>query len=120
MGYQPYELCHVSRFDLQDLPAPRVLSGVVFEPCPGLRFPDEGAVTAMLDRAETNPERAHGIFVNLPMLRSFAAPGEPVGFLARVAGDPVGLVHGYTNGEQLLISLLCVDPAFRGRGVPLG
>ena len=37
-----------------------------------------------------------------------------------MAGDPVGLVHGYTNGEQLLISLLCVDPAFRGRGIALG
>ncbi len=118
-GYEPYELCHVSRFALQDLPEPRTLSGVSFEPCPALRFPDEDAVTAMLDRAETNPERAHGMFLNLPMLRSFAAPGEPLGFLARVAGDPVGLVHGYTHGEQLLISLLCIDPAFRGRGIAL-
>ncbi len=118
-GYEAYELGHVSRLDLQDLPEPRLLLGVSFDACPRLRFADEGAVAAMLDRAETNPERMHGIFRNLHLLREVASSGTPVGFLARVGSDPVGLVHGLMNEDQMLISLLCVDPGYRGRGIAL-
>ena len=118
-GYQAYELCHVSRFDLVDLPEPRRVAGVRFHSCSRLRFADEDAVTAMLDRAETNPERAHGMFLTLDAIRSFSTPGTPIGFLARVQGQPVGLIHGSQNADQLLISYLCVDPAFRGRGIAL-
>ena len=118
-GYQPFELCHVSRFDLDGQPEPRRIGGVRFQACSRLRFPDVDAVTGMLDRAETNPERAHGMFLTLDMIRGFSAPGSPIGFLARVGGQPVGLIHGQQTGDQLLISFLCVDPEFRGRGIAL-
>jgi hypothetical protein len=73
----------------------------------------------MLDRAETNSERAHGMFMTLDMIRGFSTPGRSIGFLARVNGQPVALIHGQQNGDQLLISFLCVDPAFRGRCIAL-
>lgn len=118
-GYQQYELCHVSRLDLADVPPQPTAPDLAFEACPDLRFADEDAVLAMLDLAETNPERAHGLFVTPAMMRSFAHGGTPVGFLARIGGVPVGLVHGSVSGDRMLISYLCVDPSFRGRGIAL-
>jgi GNAT superfamily N-acetyltransferase len=115
-GYERYELCHIPRLELDDVPVHTVVPNLVNEACPGLCFADEDAVLAMLDRAETNPERAHGLFVTLAMMRSFAVGGTPVGFLSRVGGAPVGLVHGSVIGDRLMITYLCVDPAFRGLG----
>ena len=118
-GYQRYELCHVSRLDLADATSPTVVPDVAIEACPDLRFADDDAVLAMLDRAETNPERAHGLFVTPTMMRSLATGGTPVGFVARVAGAPIGLIHGSVSGDRMLITYLCVDPPFRGRGIAL-
>ena len=118
-GYQRYELCHVSRLDLADATSPTVVPDVAIEACPDLRFADDDPVLAMLDRAETNPERAHGLFVTPTMMRSFATGGTPVGLVARVAGAPIGLIHGSVSGDRMLITYLCVDPPFRGRGIAL-
>jgi GNAT superfamily N-acetyltransferase len=118
-GYQRYELCHVSRLEPADRTPPTAVPDLAIEACPELRFADDDVVLAMLDRAETNPERAHGLFVTPTMMRSYAAGGTPVGFLGRVTGAPVGPVHGSVCGDRMLITYLCVDPAFRGRDIAL-
>jgi GNAT superfamily N-acetyltransferase len=119
-GYAAYEHGICSRLDFHDLPEPREIEGVTFEWSPELHVEDPDALLAMLDVAETNPERASGLFLTPETLRSFITPVETaVAWVARADGRPIGLGHGAVDGEDFGITYLCVDPAQRGRGVAL-
>jgi GNAT superfamily N-acetyltransferase len=121
LGFEVYEHGIALSFGLTELPRPREVDGVEFEWSPDLDPPDTDALHAMLDLAETNPERATGLFLDAATLRSFVGPGEqPVGWIARVDGEPIALAHGSVHGEDFGITYLCVHPDHRGRGVALG
>jgi GNAT superfamily N-acetyltransferase len=120
LGFEVYEHGIALHFDLADLPAPRDVEGVTFEWCPDLDPPDGDALHAMLDVAETSPERASGLFLDAVTIRSFVGPGEQsVGWIARADGAPIALGHGSVDGEAFGITYLCVHPGHRGRGVAL-
>jgi GNAT superfamily N-acetyltransferase len=118
-GYRQFEHAFTSRFSLTDLPVPALPDELVLENCPDLRFRDSDAVLAMLDLAETNPERESGLFITPDMLREHALAGTPVGRLARLGpeGRPVGLIHGAVFSDHLEINYACVLPDCRRRGI---
>lgn len=120
-GCAVYEHGICSRLDFHDLPEPRGIEGVTFEWSPELEVDDPDALLAMLDVAQTNPERASGMLLTTEMLRGFVTPVEtPVAWVARADGHPIGLGHGAVDGDDFGITFLCVDPAHRGLGVALG
>ena len=119
-GYAVYEHGIAAEMDLRDLPEVRTVDGVTFEWSPELEVDDPDELLAMLDVAETSPERASGMFLTPETLRSFIVPGEtPVAWIARVDGRPIGLGHGGVADGLFGITYLCVHPAHRRRGVAM-
>jgi len=106
--------------DLDDLPEPATVEGTNFEVLPNYSPDLDAQVDDLLIRAATEPETRHGLRMSAaPMREDLDYRGSPLTVLARTNGRLIGLTTASVAGPYLYTYYLCVDPAYRRRGVAL-